>query len=100
FRSFLIKLVVSWTACTECARRFSKAKKSYLRFSSKLTRSPIMLIVIPTHFHTTAKPLLEPMVRLLMADCLFDHGLVVRTSGQPRGHSPDRARIGGWARRQ
>jgi len=73
----LIKLVASWTACTECARQFSKAKKSYLPFSSKLTWSQIMLIVIPTYFHTTPNPLLEPMVELLMKDCLFDNGSAV-----------------------
>jgi hypothetical protein len=36
-----------------------------------------MLIVIPTHFHTTPNHPLEPMVRLLMTDCLFDDGSAV-----------------------
>jgi len=51
-----------------------------------------MLIVIPTHFHTTPNPPLELMVRLLMKNCfLITAQLVMRTSGQLRGHSPDHA---------
>src|SRR5215471_4035515 len=47
----------------------------------------------------TPNPPLEPMVRLLMTDCLFDDGSAVAYA-DIQAAAPDRAGIGGWARRQ